>query len=51
MRHALYTDVTIEAPPEVVWDELTDPDRYREWNPCIVEAAAIGSTRLVHTEL
>lgn len=39
MRHALHTDVTIDARPQVVWDVLTDLDRYPEWNPFIIEAA------------
>ncbi len=38
MRHALHTEVTIDAPPAVVWQVLTDLDRYPEWNPFIVES-------------
>ncbi|MDH3714894.1 MAG: SRPBCC domain-containing protein [Gammaproteobacteria bacterium] len=29
----LYTDIDIDAPPKVVWDHLTDFDRYPQWNP------------------
>ncbi len=39
MNHELHTEVTIEAPPEVVWQVLVDLDRYRDWNPFVVEAA------------
>jgi hypothetical protein len=38
MNHHLHTEVTIEAPPETVWEELVDLDRYADWNPFIVEA-------------
>lgn len=33
----LRTEVEIDAPPERVWDVLTDFDAYREWNPFITE--------------
>ena len=39
MQHQLHTDVEIHAAPEIVWDVITDLDRYAEWNPFIVEAA------------
>lgn len=39
MRHDLQTEITIDAAPEVVWDVLVDLDRYRDWNPFIVEAS------------
>jgi hypothetical protein len=35
----LGTEVEIAAPPDVVWDVLTDLDRYAEWNPFVREAA------------
>ena len=31
-------EVTIDAPPEVVWDVLTDMDNYGDWNPFCLEA-------------
>ncbi len=34
----LATEISIEAPVEVVWDVLTDLGAYPEWNPFIVEA-------------
>jgi hypothetical protein len=39
MRHELHTEVTIDAPPETVWDMVTDLDQYSEWNPFIVSVA------------
>ncbi len=39
MRHELHTSVDIEAPPEIVWDVLTDLDQYTEWNPFIVASS------------
>lgn len=33
------TDILISAPPQRVWEVLTDVDSYREWNPLITEAA------------
>ena len=50
MHHELHTEITIEAPPEVVWDVLVDLPGYQRWNPFIVEAqgrAEVG-TRLVN---
>jgi hypothetical protein len=38
MRHQLSTEIDIDASPEIVWDILTDLDRYGEWNPFIVSA-------------
>jgi hypothetical protein len=29
----IHTTVDIDAPPHVVWDALTDFERYGEWNP------------------
>lgn len=26
----------IQAPPQVVWDLLTDPSSYRDWNPAVL---------------
>jgi hypothetical protein len=38
MKHELHTDIEIEASTGVVWDILTDLDRYGDWNPFIVSA-------------
>ena len=37
----------IQAPPHVVWDLLTDPSSYRDWNPAVLSiegAMSTGST-------
>ena len=34
-RKELRSEIVIEAPPERVWDILTDFDRFPEWNPFI----------------
>lgn len=39
MRHQIETEITIEAPPEIVWQVLIDLDRHAEWNPFIVESS------------
>lgn len=39
MRHELHTEITVDAPPEVVWQVLVDLDGYRDWNPFIVDAS------------
>ena len=38
MHHELHTEIDIDAKPEVVWQVLTDLDRYPEWNPFITSA-------------
>ncbi|MFE0136321.1 SRPBCC family protein [Streptomyces sp. NPDC059037] len=38
MRRNIETQVAIDAPLDVVWDVVVDLDRYREWNPFIIEA-------------
>ena len=38
MRHQLHTEVVIDAPPEAVWDILTDLHRYPDWNPFVVSS-------------
>ncbi|MCO1659746.1 SRPBCC domain-containing protein [Pseudonocardia humida] len=43
----LESTITIPAPPMVVWQVLTDLDRYAEWNPFVLEASgtvAVGET-------
>ena len=39
MRHALHTEIDIDASPEIVWAVLTDLDRYHEWNPFVVASS------------
>ena len=31
----VYTEITIDAPPALVWSIITDPDNYPSWNPFI----------------
>ncbi|MEW1923814.1 SRPBCC domain-containing protein [Streptomyces sp. NPDC088360] len=38
MRRSIETSVSIDAPFDVVWDVVVDFDRYRDWNPFIIEA-------------
>ena len=38
MRHALHTEIDIDAPPDIVWAVLTDLERYPDWNPFVVSA-------------
>lgn len=41
------TDITIDAPPEAVWEELMDFPKFPEWNPFIrsIEGdASVGET-------
>ena len=42
----LHTEITIEAPPEVVWEQLIDLDAWETWNPFVIQASgetAVGS--------
>jgi hypothetical protein len=46
----LEAEVTIGAPPRVVWEILSDLDRYSEWNPFVIEAEGtltVGSRLMV----
>lgn len=50
MKYQLETDIDIAAPPETVWNILTDLDAYGDWNPFIVSAeghVAVGE-RLIN---
>ncbi len=38
MHHELHTEIEIDAPPETVWETLTDLTAYPYWNPFIVSA-------------
>ena len=47
MHHELHTEIGIDAPPEVVWQVLTDLDRWADWNPFITSSvgkAEVGET-------
>lgn len=50
MHHELHTEITIDAPTDVVWDVLTDLDSYSEWNPFVVESSGrvVVGERLVN---
>ncbi len=39
MPHELRTEITIDAPPDVVWAVLADLESYGEWNPFVVESS------------
>lgn len=32
-KKAFHVEIEIAAPPEAVWDVLTDTEHYQEWNP------------------
>ena len=38
MKHELRTEITIDAPPERVWEILMDLEHYPEWNPFVTSA-------------
>jgi len=49
----LRTEIEIDAPPERVWDVLTDFGAYPEWNEFITSIKGeptVGSRLLVHIE-
>lgn len=37
MAFAIDHDLEVDAPPEKVWEVITDVERYSEWNPFVVE--------------
>lgn len=46
MSKTIVTEIDIDAPPQRVWQVLSNLAAYREWNPFILEAtgeAAVGS--------
>ena len=45
-KKIFHVEIEIAAPPEAVWDVLTDTEHYQEWNPTQVEIRgthALGS--------
>jgi hypothetical protein len=48
MAKQLHAEVEVQAPPDRVWEVLTDFAAYHEWNPFIVQAAgqAVPGSRL-----
>lgn len=50
MRHQLNTEIRIAAPPQQVWQILTDLEGYASWNPFVISSSgrvAVGE-RLVN---
>jgi hypothetical protein len=41
MHHELHTEIDIDATPEVVWQVLTDLDRWADWNPFITSSVGM----------
>lgn len=41
MAHELHTEIEIAAPPETVWEILTDLGVYPEWNPFITSSEGV----------
>ena len=46
----IYTKIEIDAPAKVVWDIITDPNRYPEWNPFIPRISLKSEQVTVGTE-
>jgi len=38
MHHELHTEIDIDATPDMVWEVLTDLDRWADWNPFITSS-------------
>ncbi len=54
MRQILHTQIDIDAPVDVVWDILTDLERYQDWNPFVLYARGtilMGETLLLKPRL
>lgn len=49
--HEIATTVDVDAPPEVVWQVLTDFDSYDEWNPFLRVAGRANEGAHVVVEL
>ncbi len=46
-KQTIKTEIEIQAPPEKVWDIITDIDKWHEWSPTINASkgkAAVGAT-------
>lgn len=41
----IHTEKEIQAPPEAVWEVITDLDSYEDWNPHIVSASPDGELK------
>lgn len=41
MPQKIQTTIDIDASPDVVWDVVTDLERYAEWNPLITSSAGV----------
>lgn len=46
----IHTQIQINAPARVVWDIVTDPDRYPDWNPFIPRISLKSEQVAVGTE-
>ena len=54
MPYEIQNHLTIDAPPEIVWEVITDLTSYREWNSFVPEASStfeIGSPFAMKVQL